>query len=232
MRSHFCFPWDAIETPHVLKSDECTSCFELSILQVFHTTHHTSLHTFAPKYVNASTSSIYMSLTTILSWFLTLTLITSVFSVLTLSPTRLASSSSFVVLSRVCCLVEEIRAILSAKPSVIKLFLSLNSNISQERTITAPAVFSGDANSFRKKLRMSYQAQLHALWLQNYFNAIKTIKRKCQTLWSKKIIHQNIFSLKSTEKEEYPPWSIKTLKKQYSYQNCIRFRFRKKNSSL
>lgn len=144
--------------------------------------HHTSLHTFAPKYVDASTSSIYISLTAILSWFLTLTLITSVFSVLTLSPTRLASSSSFVVLSRVCCLVEEIRAILSAKPSVIKFFLSLNSNISQERTITAPAVFSGDANSFCKKLRVSYQAQLHALCLQNYFNAIKTIKRKCHTL--------------------------------------------------
>ena len=70
-----------------------------------------SLHTLTPKYVNSATSSISISLTTILSWFHALILGTSVFSVVILSPTRLASPFSFVVLSCICCLVEEIRAI-------------------------------------------------------------------------------------------------------------------------
>ena len=64
-----------------------------------------SLQTLTPKYTNSSTSSISCPLIMIFSWFLELILITFVFSLLILSPTHLASSSSLVVLSRICCLV-------------------------------------------------------------------------------------------------------------------------------
>ena len=86
-----------------------------------------SLHTFAPnKCVNSSTSSISISLTTIWSWFLALILVVFVFFVLTLSPTPLASSSSFVVLSWICCLVEEIIAVSSAKSKSPSLDVNLH----------------------------------------------------------------------------------------------------------
>ena len=85
-----------------------------------------SLHTFAPKYANSSTSSISISLTTILSWFLALILVVFVFFVLTLSPTRLDSSSSFVVLFRICCLVEEVRATSSEKSKSSSLDVKLH----------------------------------------------------------------------------------------------------------
>ena len=76
--------------------------------------------------MNSSTSSISISLTTILPWFLALILIVFVFSVLTLRPTPLASSSSFVALSWICCLVEEIRAMSSAKYKSSRLDVNLH----------------------------------------------------------------------------------------------------------
>ena len=108
-----CLPWDAIGTPHFFSLINAP----LALVHLFFMSFipPPSLHTFAPKYVNSSTSSISISLTTILSWFLALILVIFVFFVLTLSPTRLASSSSLVVLFWICCLVEEIWAVSSAK---------------------------------------------------------------------------------------------------------------------
>ena len=74
-----------------------------------------SLHTVAPKYVNCSTSSMSCPLNLMASWFRAFILITLVLSMLILSPTLLASWSSLVVLSCICCLVEEKSDISSAK---------------------------------------------------------------------------------------------------------------------
>ena len=73
------------------------------------------LQNLASKYINSLSSSISCPLIMIFSWFLALSLIACVFSLLILSPTCLASSSSLVALFRICCLVDESRIISAAK---------------------------------------------------------------------------------------------------------------------
>ena len=85
--------------------------FEILFFQIFHTT---SLLKNCSSQMNSSTSVTPCPAIIISSWFFALILVTFVFSMLIVDPTRVASASIIAVLSWISCLVEGISTTSSA----------------------------------------------------------------------------------------------------------------------